>query len=530
VGPGFLVTLALLGAALYLPSFSVLPFDKEEARRAIPAREMLASGEWIVPTIWTRPYLAKPPLFYWLVAGASLPGGAVDETATRLPSIAATLATALAVAVLGARVGGRRTGRVAGLLYLVTLIVLEKGSLGELEAVFGLALFGCLALLWSAFERSAAFAVAPAACLAAALLTKGPPALVFYAAAVVGIARAGRGIRALRDVRAWIPLAVGGAIAAVWVVALLSRLEEVDVLGVWGGEVTRVRGLRVSAYLVERADYLATVLLGTFPVSFACLSALGTRVWRDVRREAFVRFAEVPILVATAFFFLTPGTRTRYVYPLVPLLCVVAARVVDRAWSETGEAAWRRVRRLGYGIAGLGWLAGVAALWLLFGSIGDVDSLGPIGYALVVAAVGGGAAAIASFRTGRRGTALALCFAILAALRLLQLVEVVPRIAAADTKFDTARQIEAAVPPGQPLGVTFWDHFNTLAYVRRELVWVDPGRVEAGDVVLVDLGQSTLGGHGLETLSAATLDGRRQVAVARVLPTGPSEGDDASSR
>ena len=56
-----------------------------EAQRLLAAREMLRSGEWIVPTINGHPYLAKPPLFYWVqMATASLRGSGVTLLDTRL--------------------------------------------------------------------------------------------------------------------------------------------------------------------------------------------------------------------------------------------------------------------------------------------------------------------------------------------------------------------------------------------------------------------------------------------------------------
>jgi hypothetical protein len=279
--------------------------------------------------------------------------------------------------------------------------------------------------------------------------------------------------------------------------------------------VTRAKGLGFDAYLLERADYLVTVALGLFPVSFVCAFAWRSPAWRKVTGEPFVRFALVPVVATIAFFFLTPGTRTRYVYPLVPLLAIVAARVVDEAWSEAGGASWRRLRFTGSAIAAVGFAATAGAVWLLFGSIGDVSGLGPVGVALVVVTLGLSVLAVVRWRSpGERLAPLIASFAILAALRLLELVAIVPQIAAAETRVAVARRIEAAVPPDAVLGVTLWDHFNTLAYVRRSLVWKDPGAVRPGDLLLVDRAAASVG-H--EPLLETTLDRRREVSVVRVV-------------
>ncbi|TMA49560.1 MAG: dolichol-phosphate mannosyltransferase, partial [Deltaproteobacteria bacterium] len=58
-------------------------FDPDEGRNAEVAREMLAGGDWTVPHFNGLPYLDKPVLFFWLVAGAFRLLG-VGETAARL--------------------------------------------------------------------------------------------------------------------------------------------------------------------------------------------------------------------------------------------------------------------------------------------------------------------------------------------------------------------------------------------------------------------------------------------------------------
>src|SRR5262245_42888519 len=119
--PGALACLAIAGLALllYAPYLGAEELHYEEARRALPAREMLASGDWVLPTIWGRPYLAKPPFLYWCIAGLGAARGAIDEVTTRLPSLLATVATAVAILALGARWFSRRAGVAAALCWLL---------------------------------------------------------------------------------------------------------------------------------------------------------------------------------------------------------------------------------------------------------------------------------------------------------------------------------------------------------------------------------------------------------------------------
>jgi len=68
-------------------TFSERPLSNHECFVSITAREMLKSGDWIVPTCNGESRLQKTPLFYWLVAGLAQLTGEVDEFTTRLPSV-----------------------------------------------------------------------------------------------------------------------------------------------------------------------------------------------------------------------------------------------------------------------------------------------------------------------------------------------------------------------------------------------------------------------------------------------------------
>ena len=59
----------------------------DEPRYAQVAREMLARHDWITPTLGGKPWLEKPPLYYWQAMLAYSIFG-VSDWAARLPSAA----------------------------------------------------------------------------------------------------------------------------------------------------------------------------------------------------------------------------------------------------------------------------------------------------------------------------------------------------------------------------------------------------------------------------------------------------------
>jgi 4-amino-4-deoxy-L-arabinose transferase-like glycosyltransferase len=120
-----------------------------EAFVAQAARELIARGAVLVPTIDGRPWLEKPPLAFWLVALLGKIAGGVTETVARVPSAVAATLLALGLACFTARRFGRDVGWLAGLIQASTFWFVVRGRLAEADIVLA-----CL-ITWTfvAFDR-----------------------------------------------------------------------------------------------------------------------------------------------------------------------------------------------------------------------------------------------------------------------------------------------------------------------------------------------------------------------------------------
>src|SRR6478609_489006 len=96
-----LALLFLAAGIVYLAgNRSVGLWDRDEPRYAQASRQMLQSGNWIVPYYLDEPRLKKPPLIYWCQASAMKLFGAEGDAGTfaaRLPSVIAMLLTGAAM-------------------------------------------------------------------------------------------------------------------------------------------------------------------------------------------------------------------------------------------------------------------------------------------------------------------------------------------------------------------------------------------------------------------------------------------------
>jgi hypothetical protein len=145
-----LTWLLILSALTLLPGLgSSSRLTYHEAFVAQGAREILASGNWGYPTIGGLPWLEKPPLPWWLVAGLGHWVGGVNESVARFPSVLAAVGLVLGVAILGARHYGSEIGLLAGIIQATTIWTVLRGRMAEADI-----LLACLTS-WAliAFDR-----------------------------------------------------------------------------------------------------------------------------------------------------------------------------------------------------------------------------------------------------------------------------------------------------------------------------------------------------------------------------------------
>jgi len=128
-----LVLLSLACGALFFYGLNAGDLWRAENLRALIAKEVLGSGNWIVPTLYGQPLFSKPPGFYVAVAAVSHLAGGVSEWTARFPSAVAASATVFLVFWYFSRQLGRTGGLIAALTLPVSFMWLDKASVAEIE-------------------------------------------------------------------------------------------------------------------------------------------------------------------------------------------------------------------------------------------------------------------------------------------------------------------------------------------------------------------------------------------------------------
>lgn len=364
-------------ASIYLPALGTRELQGEEARRVLPGRTMLQTGDWIVPRSAGKIYNRKPPLVNWAAAAAIRITGRMDEWTVRMPSVLAILVMALCVFWF-ARAWLQTSGALfAAIASLANIGFIEKGRLIEIEALY-MALFGIALVLWmSAWWRDRRWLawLGSMLVLGVGFLAKGPVHVWYFYAIVFGILAAEKRLRELLSWRHWAGLALFVLVWLPWVLANSGGNPQKDSGKVWAEQITHRLGFvefSVTDWLLQIPQSLVNFL----PWALLLPLAWDRRViaqWDSLgRRGVWIRGLRNGLVVGFLVIALLPSSRPRFMLPLnvaaALLIADILAMVLPDRWRRFTEAwpAW--VNRLGATMA-LG-----ATVWVVFGSFSLLSS------------------------------------------------------------------------------------------------------------------------------------------------------------
>lgn len=328
-----LLMVFVLGA--YFTRMSDLTIRGEESRRGLIAREMLTTGDWIVPRCQGVTLYSRPPLQNWLIAGLAVCRGTIDAVAIRLPSDVALLLTAVMIYGYGRRFLSKLGALTAGLAYASMGQVLELGRMGETDALFTLFISGSLLTWHWSFQKYGS--TVATWCLGylfvgLGMLTKGPQAPVYFAG-VIGAY--------LLWTRQWRAALSGAHVAGIALFFLIFGAWQIPFVRMLGPEgAGRMYVNDVGHRFMDATVFSVGEHLVNFPFEvFACmlpwsglLLAWFIPRFRQLICEARPNFIFLTLCLAVTFptVWLPPGARPRYFMPLYPCAALMAGLVADR--------------------------------------------------------------------------------------------------------------------------------------------------------------------------------------------------------
>lgn len=335
---------------LNIPYIHLREFQGEEGRRVIIAETMLETGELIVPYVENVPYLKKPPLFNWLLAGMFLLTGSVSETTARMLSVISAFFCALGLSLFWKKIGEIQDAWyiLPGLIFLTFTDVMDKAVRAEIDMTF--TLFITLAvLLWyflyESLRKPLIAWILSLVFVSIASLTKGLQAPAFFYCGVIPYLIYKREIRSIVSVSHAAGICAGLAIFSAWFVPFAERIGLEEVLKTWWHEIaTRQEPLKSGGFFRHFAEFPFLYLfayLPWFPLIF--LWAHGKIREESRGYRSLVTYCLFFLLFSVPFYWIMPGARLRYILPVagalallltIPLAAVINGSARMPSWTE----------------------------------------------------------------------------------------------------------------------------------------------------------------------------------------------------
>jgi len=375
------------------------PWPADEPRFALVARDMVATGDWLLPRVGGQPYADKPPLFFWLIA-LCLELTRSLRVSFLLPSLLAGFGSVVLVYDLGRRLWSRETGLAGALALLFTVQFVWQARQAQIDATLcfctTLSLYGLLRHLllgpswrWYTIGWAAA---------GLGVITKGVgflPLLVLIPFAVLRDHRwqprkaPGGGARWLLG-----PLAFLAAVS-IWLVPMLLAANHDPTLAAYRDEILFHQTIKRYGNAWHHREPFWYFIVNVIPGLWLPLTLLVPWLfphWRNAWRSFDLRSALLAswIVLVVLFFTLSTGKRGVYVLPAVPAFALLCAPYLAQIATRRG------VQRAMFVLASLvGALCVLALLFFVvrpdqrtdFVASNDIDPLGPLALIAVAAAV-----------------------------------------------------------------------------------------------------------------------------------------------
>lgn len=334
--------------------------EPDEGRYAEMAREMVETGDWLVPHLWYLPHLDKPPMTYWLVATAIKVLGQ-SEWAVRLPLALAGVGGVWATYLLGCAVNGRRTGRWSVLILQTCLLYFGMARMLTTDLFLTVFTAWAMYFFWRSWQcladveqgkRPAVFFgwhLAGWTALALAFLTKGPIALAIPMVAFGALLFFRRGqVPGRKMLLAGLPVGFIWflVLAVPWFLMVFQRVPASAHYMIFGQVAGHLLGTSVKNRNGSVFYFFGILAVGLLPWTVLLGWLWRRRHWRGLTapgKDAWLFLNAWAIFTFTLFSF-SHSKLPPYILPLFPALAVLLAwRFIDGEEVQAGapKMAWR---------------------------------------------------------------------------------------------------------------------------------------------------------------------------------------------
>jgi len=336
---------------LYILPLGVRPMVfPDEFRYAEISREMLDTGDWIVPHLNGLRYFEKPILGHWLHALSIKLMGA-NAFATRLPSALAVGISALMLFLLIRRFTDENPAAIlAASIFLTCIEVYGIGTFCILDSIFSLFITASMVVFFFAFmethpPKRRFYLISSGIACGLAFLTKGFLAFAIPAIIIVPFAIWQRQLKKLLCVF-WLPVIAAVLTVLPWGVMIHLREPDFWHYFFWVEHVSRFISPSEEQHPYPFWYFIPVVLVGTLPWT-AQITGVIYRLRKIPYKDSLLYFAICWFLFPFLFFTICRGKLATYILPCFPPLIVLFMVGLRQEWKTVTVERFNHSDRVG---------------------------------------------------------------------------------------------------------------------------------------------------------------------------------------
>lgn len=371
-----ILILLVLFLLMYILPLGIRPLvDPDETRYAEIPREMIASGDWVVPRLDGVLYFEKPVMGYWANA-LSMELFGQTNFAVRLPLALSVGLSTLLVFFLGRRFSkDPDPGFPAALIFLTSLEVFGVGVFNTLDSLLSFFLTACLTMFFMAWNSRESrkhyygFLILSGIFCGLACHTKGFLAFAVPVAVIVPFVVWEGKWKSMFTIP-WIPISVALLVMLPWGIMIHLRDGDFWNYFFWNEHIRRF--LADNAQHKEPFNYFfGVVLVGLFPWTILIPTGIAGLLTRGFD-TSFRRFTLCWFVFPFLFFSASSGKLATYILPCFPPLALILAWGLTDYFQKGKRAMFDRstMAMLLFPILGV-----TAVLLLQHGFSPDMDNL-----------------------------------------------------------------------------------------------------------------------------------------------------------
>jgi 4-amino-4-deoxy-L-arabinose transferase len=324
---------------IYIAPLSVAPLSiPDETRYSEIPREMIASGDWVVPHLNGLRYFEKPAMGYWFNALSIMAFGE-NGFSVRFPSAMAAGLSALMLFFIARRfIGDDLSGILTASIFLTFFEVFGIGSFSVLDGPFSMFITATVIFYFFAVMdinplRKNLYLVISGVSCGLSFLTKGFLAFVLPLIIIVPFMFWERRLKDLLK-SLWIPALSSVLVSLPWAVMIHLREPDFWHFFLWNEHIKR--------FMSEGAQHKESFLyfLKLFPLAVLPWLFLIPAAFLGLRRKLFnetiTRFSLCWFLFPFLFFSISSGKLLTYILPCFPPLAIVLTEGL-RDYSTNGR-------------------------------------------------------------------------------------------------------------------------------------------------------------------------------------------------